>query len=465
MNQDEYLKQKAEEYRKKHQEQVKNDPYYPQYHIASPVGLLNDPNGWIQWNGTYHLFFQWMPFDTAHGAKFWGHVRSENLVDWQLEAPALTPSSWYDKDGCYSGSAIVHEGKLYLFYTGNVKNDEVREAYQCLATSTDGQVFHKQGVQIEVPDGYTAHFRDPKVWKEGTKWYMVIGAQTDQEKGSVVWYESEDLNDWTFRGELSSGFGYMWECPDYFQLDGKDILLFSPQGLSASGIDYQNTYQSGYVIGEWKDDFTHGPFVELDRGFDFYAPQTTKDEHGRRLLFGWMGMADDNEPHHPTISNQWIHQLTIPRELVREGDRLYQKPVPELKELRETKEEHTFYDNWNGPIPRVSEWYFEVSKEKDIHMSIFRYATMEYNASEKSIRFTRPRLDNGEIEERIGMLNEPLHSLHCYLDHSSIELFVNGGALTFSARMFPDPNEETFEVKGSGTLSIWSLRKSVGGGD
>src|SRR5699024_814478 len=149
----------------KQQETVSADLYRPTYHIAPPTGLLNDPNGWIQWKGTYHLFYQWMPFKTGHGAKFWNHVTSKNLIDWKQEEMALTPSDWFDKDGCYSGSSIEHEGKLKLFYTGNVKDNDERATYQCLAVSEDGIHFEKKGVLIELPEGFTTHFRDPKVWE------------------------------------------------------------------------------------------------------------------------------------------------------------------------------------------------------------------------------------------------------------------------------------------------------------
>ncbi len=107
---------------------VANDPYRLDYHIMPPVGLLNDPNGFVYFNGYYHLFYQWNPFATTHGAKFWGHVFSKDLVHWHQAEIALAPDQWYDKNGCYSGSAIVNKEKLYLFYTGNVKMSKESES-------------------------------------------------------------------------------------------------------------------------------------------------------------------------------------------------------------------------------------------------------------------------------------------------------------------------------------------------
>ncbi|MDX8044468.1 sucrose-6-phosphate hydrolase [Gracilibacillus sp. S3-1-1] len=458
MYKDQELRQQARDAVEKKKAIVSSDPYRPIYHIAAPTGLINDPNGWVQWNGVYHLFYQWMPFKTDHGAKFWGHVSSQNLVDWQEEEIALTPSDWFDKDGCYSGSAIEHNGQLKLFYTGNVKNDGVRETYQCLAVSNDGIHFEKKGVQIELPEGFTAHFRDPKVWEQDGEYYMVIGAQTDKEEGAVVLYQSEDLSDWQFQGILAEGFGYMWECPDFFSLDGYDILLFSPQGLDANGIDYRNTYQSGYVIGSWQESFTFGEFHELDRGFEFYAPQTTIDDQGRRLLFGWMGVPDQEEEHHPTKNYSWMHQLTIPRELVLENGKIYQQPVAELMELRDELIVNQV-GSVHTDIPKASELVLnEITSEKG-YIKLFDYATIEFDQHKQTIRLTRPAFDDGELEERVGIMEGELTEIRLFIDHSSLEIFINGGEVVFTSRMFSDVSNRTLEVEAEGKLSIWSLKQ------
>ena len=124
MMNDKDLRQQAYQAVEKSLKTAQQDPYRQGFHMTPPVGLLNDPNGWIQWQGKYHMYFQWMPFHTGHGAKLWGHYSSDNLVDWKLEPIALTPSDWFDKNGCYSGSSIDHDNKLKVFYTGNVRNDK-----------------------------------------------------------------------------------------------------------------------------------------------------------------------------------------------------------------------------------------------------------------------------------------------------------------------------------------------------
>ncbi|MFG6120007.1 glycoside hydrolase family 32 protein [Thalassobacillus sp. B23F22_16] len=471
MMNDKDLRQQAYQAVEKSLKTAQQDPYRQGFHMTPPVGLLNDPNGWIQWQGKYHMYFQWMPFHTGHGAKLWGHYSSDNLVDWELEPIALTPSDWFDKNGCYSGSAIDHDNKLKVFYTGNVRNDKGdRETYQCLAESDNGIDFIKKGVQVELPEGYTAHFRDPKVWKQEGKWYMVIGAQTSGKEGTVAFFESDDLEEWTHKGELAGpvdGLGYMWECPDAFQLDGKDVLIFSPQGVTAQGIDFNNQYQTGYVIGKIDYEYgkmEHGSFTELDRGFDFYAPQSMVDEKGRRLLVGWMGVPDQGEEHHPTIKHHWIHNLTLPRELRLEQGSLYQLPVEEMKQLREKKLfEQAVDSEISHEIARTSELIIETDGSLDhLELKLFDFLTLSYSKEEGYLTLERPNLASGEMENRSCRLIEGIKHVQVFIDRSSVEFFINKGKEVFTTRMFADPEERLLKVKQKGNeqlkLTAWGLK-------
>ena len=116
---------------------------------------------------------------------------------------------------------------IFLFYTGNVRDAEGgRETYQCVAVSDDGKSFQKEGPVIYLPDGYTAHFRDPKVWKKNNSWWMVVGAQTKELQGNVALFESNNLKKWDYRGNLldpSMDWGYMCECPDIVDIDGQQF--------------------------------------------------------------------------------------------------------------------------------------------------------------------------------------------------------------------------------------------------
>ncbi|EDL63140.1 glycoside hydrolase family 32 protein [Bacillus sp. SG-1] len=480
MTRDQELRSKAYEAVKENRTIVDQDPYRLKYHLMPPVGLLNDPNGFIEHNGVYHLYYQWMPFKTGHGAKFWGHYSSEDLVNWKHEEIALTPSEWYEKNGCYSGSAIEHDGKIYAFYTGNVKDEEGnRETYQCLAISGDGIEFDKKGPVVELPDGFTPHFRDPKVWEQDGTYFMVVGAQTENLNGSVALLKSEDLENWNNEGIIAGGddgklgyFGYMFECPDLFSLDGKDILVFSPQGLEPKGMEYQNVYQAGYVIGQFdgeKGEYDHGSFEELDRGFDFYAPQTTLDHKGRRLLYAWMSVPDQDEQDHPTIDHKWLHCMTIPRELKLVDGKVHQLPLEEQKQLRdgeaveysaELQKESRQYEGVEGKALELEIKDVAVSGGW-LDISFADGCRVVYNPEQEIFTLERKSYVDGLIEKRQCRLKE-LKSMRIFLDTSSIEIFLNDGEECFTSRIYPSLNDEsiTFSASGHGSFNIckWNLK-------
>lgn len=244
------------------------DDYRPGYHLAPPAGWMNDPNGVVYFRGEYHVFYQHYPFDAKWGPMYWGHAKSADLVHWQHLPIALAPGDEVDRDGCFSGSAVVHGDTLALIYTGHAWLGEVGDErfirqVQCLATSVDGIHFVKHGAVIEAaPHASIMHFRDPKVWRQDEHWYLIAGARLEDQP-LLPLYRSADLHTWEFLDYVASGSdgdGYMWECPDLFRLDGRDVLLYSPQGMPAQGYAQLNKYHTGYRVGrldsQWQ--FTGG---------------------------------------------------------------------------------------------------------------------------------------------------------------------------------------------------------------
>ncbi|SFL87429.1 glycoside hydrolase family 32 protein [Salibacterium qingdaonense] len=432
---------------------ARTGPFRQQFHLMPPVGLMNDPNGLVQWQGVYHVFYQWMPFHTGHGSKWWGHAATRDWIHWELLHPALAPVQEFEKNGCYSGSAVVHENQLYLFYTGNVKDEHGRrKSYQCLAVSRNGVDFKKYGPVIHQPDGYTAHIRDPKVWFEAGIWRLVIGAQRSDGEGQVLLYRSPDLWNWEFLGPLAGrdatfpeSFGFMWECPDFFELEGTRVLLVSPQGLEKETYRYRNQYQTGIFTGTFHPEtetFSHGGFREIDLGFEFYAPQTFEDEQGRRLLLGWMGVPDQQEQAHPTIADGWLHCLTFPRELSMQEGHLYQQPIEEYKQLRGTHASTTVAAAnetaaWASWTAAAAELYIEIETKASWMISWRGCFHISYDAEEQTLTFERPDVETGEPEQRVSRVNK-VHALHCLFDRSSAEVFVNGGEYASTSRIFPE---------------------------
>ena len=458
---------KVKEYEEKSilekKEIVEKDFWRQKYHIQGIVGLINDPNGFSQFNGKYHMFYQWNPLGTNHKNKTWAHSVSSDLLNWERLETALRPDTWYSKDGVYSGSAIVDDDKLYLFYTGNVKDSEGnRESYQCLAVSSDGENFERWEPSIvNQPDGYTQHIRDPKIWKKDGKFYAVIGIQSEDLEGKAVLYSSENIKDWKFEGEIAGAnhgkikdFGFMWECPDYFQLKDektgeiKDLLVFSPQGLEPEGDLYNNKYQTGYLFGKLDYEKTEfeilSDFVEIDRGHDFYAPQSMEDDKGRRIIVGWMGIPEEED--FPTVKNEWIHCLTLPRELKVIDGKLYQLPIKEMESIRGEKIE--FSGKMTGEVKVGTGVTYELKAKFSDFNSDFGLKLRTGKNSETVLKFDyndkKFVLDRTKGEQpdkrlrKVYLGNISELELTVFVDSSSVEVFINGGQEVFSSRIFPE---------------------------
>jgi beta-fructofuranosidase len=455
----------------KNLELVNSDKWRNKYHIMPPIGWINDPNGLCEFNGEYHCYYQYSPLSPTGGLKFWGHTASKDLVNWEDKGVALYPDIKEDKDGVYSGSAFVKDDTIYFFYTGNVKHpgkhDYIltgREQNVILVTSKDGINFSEKKVLLRNEDflgNMSLHVRDPKVWEENGAYYMVLGARTKDDKGCILLYKSKDLHNGEFvsvpAGKLDN-MGYMWECPDTFKLGDKDVLLLSPQGIKAEGYKYNNVYQCGYVVGEFinnKKEFNHGKFVEIDRGFDFYAPQTFKDSKGRRIIIGWMGVPDAVEHKNPTIDNFWQHQLTIPRELVLRNDKIYQIPVVELEALRKgdsVKNEVLLNEN---PILEIFEnhtFELKINFENSTEFEIEFRENCKLSFSNRVFKLELRKSGYGR-DVRVVKI-DLVNSLRIFSDNSSLEIFLNGGEEVFSTRIYNDAIDTTLKLKGNGIANL-----------
>lgn len=440
-----------------------NDPYKPIYHIHPEFGLLNDPNGLTYFNNEYHVFYQWYPFDAIHGMKHWGHVKSKDLVNWERMPVALTPTEEYESHGCYSGGAIVKDNNLYLYYTGNVRtggDSSNREANQCLAVMDKNfqiKKLNSNPVIEGAPAGYTGHVRDPKVWElENGNYAMILGAQRENLTGTLLVYESQNAINWNFKGELHvegmDNFGYMWECPDYFRIEGRDVLIFSPQGINKEEHDYQNIYNVIYLVGELelnKLQFKVDHFGELDKGFDFYAPQSFEDNKNRRMMFSWVGMGETS---YPTDSNMWANSLSIPRILSINNNKVLQNPPKEMELLRgESKQIKGYVVDRKALSGFGGDAYellvqFTLGDSQHFGIELLHSSSeslkLEFDKQNGHVLLDRSRFNNkvctdfGDVRTAAFDFDDEVE-LRIFVDKSIVEIFINGGETVFTSRVFP----------------------------
>ena len=434
-------------------ERVKQDANRLHFHLMPPTGWLNDPNGLCQFQGQYHIYFQYTPFLAGWGTKLWGHYTSTDLIHFQEHPPFLFPDTPWDRDGVYSGSALVHQGNIHYFYTGNVKLTDQkydyimqgREQNTIHLVSQDGFHTHVKELVLtnqDYPKSFSKHVRDPKIYTYGGQFYMVLGARDGNSQGCALVYRSTDLSRWEYMDTLRTQepFGYMWECPDLFDVDQQTVLMACPQGISQQGHHYQNVYQCGYFPVQHKDGtFVLGDFQELDYGFDIYAPQTFEDEQGRRILLAWMGIPDAEYSHSPTAAFDWIHALTMPRQLVWKDGHLYQQPLEEMRQLRtdaricDSEGFGTWYPN---DCCYELTWKSHGESFGTFHVQLRDGVDLTYQDGVLTLQMS-PQCGAGRTVRSLDCGH--LWDCTVFSDTSSLELFINGGRYTMTTRVY-SPN-------------------------
>lgn len=436
---------------------VSADPYYPHFHLAPPVGWMNDPNGLCRCGEWYHVFYQYGPFDPEGGVKHWGHYRSRDLTHWEKCPVLLYPADTWDEHGVFSGSALVEDGVMYLYYTGNVMeagpHDYIisgRGHNTALAVCRDGLAASLNECLMtnrDYPEGLSCHVRDPKVWAQGGKYYMVQGARTLDGRGEILVFVSSDKLHWTHINTISTPepFGYMWECPDLFELDGQWFLLCSPQGVPHEEKRFQNTYSCGYfpLSGDFRGECTLGAFTELDCGFDFYAPQSFLDGP-RRIQFGWMGMPDAPYGNPLTVRNGWQHCLTVPCELTRRVGQLLRYPVKEIESLRKS------------PISSAEAYIFDMELRIFCTGSLVIRGSAVIEWSDDEVRLSLAPENGAGRTVRYAAVHAK--EMRILADASSLEIFVNHGETVLTTRYYPDPASRGVRISG-GTASLWSMNR------
>jgi len=467
-------------------------PHRLAYHFMAPAAWINDPNGMIFFQDEYHMFYQIHPFSGTNGLKHWGHAKSKDLVHWEHLPMALAPSEEFEKNGCFSGTAVDNDGVFTLIYTGNsVTVDEVtgnttKKQVQCVAMSYDGGItFHKYSgnpVISDFPVDGSADFRDPKVWKANDTWYMSVGSGKDGIANALI-YKSANLLDWEYAGKMAESVGdqgVIWNCPDFFSIGETDVFLVSPAVWPGQTHGRKAIYFTG------KMDYASGKFLpqldeDIDYGCDFYAPQTLGDDRGRVILIGWMDMWWNTMP---SKQFDWTGAMTIPRlvTLLPDGKLAFQ-PVSELQMLRDNHFQlinrkvmpesfNLFGDLQGDALEIVARFDLTSCEAASFGLKLRRSAggeqetLVKYDVASGVLTVDRTKSGAGDTHNCLRKLHAAggMLELHIFVDRSSVELFADEGRTVITNRIYPDPTSQGIDLFAEGggvmvtSIDIWKLK-------
>jgi beta-fructofuranosidase len=424
------------------------DPMRPQFHLLPAKNWMNDPNGPIYFNGHYHMFFQYNPLAAVWGDMSWNHAISSDMLHWKHLPVAMTPTvGGPDSFGCFSGSAIAVGKRVYAVYTGTQKSDDTHatirdganniQESQCLAWSDDPNLVtwtkDPQPIVPRPPEGIeTTGFRDPSAWRQGEGYYMTVGSGVAKMGGCVLLYHSMDLKTWEYLHPLASGEwngkptpnpcddGQMWECPEFFPLDGGHVLIYSTLG--------KVFWQSG-TLDQAAMKFTPHKTGLLDLDA-FYAPKTQLDAQGRRILWGWI---PERRSDAQMREAGWSGMMSLPRVMNLDSDgTLRVRVLPQAAALRDgavridrpAKGVQASLRQASGELlctaPRDTSFSFTISNGSDELLRV------EYSSSKHA--FTAA---GSEIPLQPG--DAP--TLHAFVDGSVIELIL-GERIGFTKRFY-----------------------------
>lgn len=455
---------------------LSSDPLRPQYHLLPAHNWMNDPNGPIFYRGRYHMFHQYNPQAAVWGNMNWAHATSEDMIHWRHEPIALAPTpGGPDQDGVFSGSAVLDHGKPTIIYTGVQPPQRKAEATlrdgihswretQCLAIAQDEDLrtwkkLTEPVIAAPPPGLDVTGFRDPCLWREGNRWMLILGSGIRNRGGSILLYSSPDLRRWTYLHPLVQGSssgrdssnpvdtGDMWECPDFFPLGGKHVLLISTMG------------KVHWKVGTYADQ----RFVPQKEGIvdwgSYYAAKTMLDREGNRILWGWI---PETRPDADLIAAGWAGIMSLPRVLSLSAQNELQTEVaPAAMILRGKPARATGKDIEKVRIENLSaELDLQIPDAKNFTVRLisnnrdFARITCSTDSHGRNLlvdKFVAPVTGTADLSFR----------LHIFLDGSVLE--IRGNHSTFiTARIYQVPaGPLTMRVEGNSegvVLDCWQMK-------
>ena len=433
---------------------MKEDEYMkPLFHFTPPQNWMNDPNGLVYYKGYYHIFYQHFPYECHWGTMHWGHAITKDFVSYTHLPIALYPSKIYDQNGCFSGSSIIINNQLYLYYTAiqyksiNENNIHLRNqeddthASQALLISEDGFTF-QNNKKIKIITEYPQS-RDPKAWiTKNNKINLAIGSHNNGI-GCVLFYQSEDgIHFKHINTYEDATIGDMWECPDILQLNHQYFLMICPENITQPPLPNCNSIIMPIDFDEETCTITNAQAYQfLDYGLDFYAPQSFKDENNQTCLLAWLRMrqAPENE--------NYVGMLCMPRVLSYQNGHIYQSIYP------------TVDQQFTIPHAPSLDQPFKLSISLDNNQSLnlgnfiitYQDDTLVLDRTQVSIH--HKKVSNISISPKLNHQCD----LTIYYDYNIFEIFINNGQYVMSQIVYhinqhilqlPHSNYTCFTAKG-----------------
>jgi beta-fructofuranosidase len=421
----------------------------------------------------------------------WGHAMSPDMVHWRHLPVALAPTpGGPDSAGCFSGTAVMNGDRVTVLYTGVVSASEtdatIRDGAnsfkesQCLAFSSDKDLNtwtkDSEPVIAVPPAGMdVSGFRDPTPWRHGDWWYMVVGSGVRGKGGAVLLYRSKDLQHWDYLHLLAQGpgnskdaanpvdSGDMWECPDFFSIGDKHVLIHSAEGKAF--------WQSG-VLDPDQLVFHSEQSGVLDYG-SFYAPKTQLDEHQNRILWGWI---PETRPLEEYRASGWAGMMSLPRILtLDENSDLCMTVAPAVERLRQSPQILHISKSEEQNRAQLARMHIKDCcgeilctvrlTSKKFGLSLFGageansvpWLNVQYDPAQRD----QIRLDEKTVPLQPGSADEL--TLHFYIDGSVIEAFVNTQVALTKRFYYPGSSAPQLNIEVSGkttelsSLSMWQL--------
>ena len=461
------------------QQKPYTEKHRPQFHFSPPANWMNDPNGMVYYKGEYHLFYQYYPDSTVWGPMHWGHAISKDLTHWENLPVALYPDSIGD---IFSGSVVVDHNNTAGLQDGSEKtlvaiftqhNMAMEKAgknnfqTQGIAYSNDkGRSWKKYSQNPVLKNPGMRDFRDPKVSWQGKfkKWVMTLAVGNE-----IYFYSSKNLKDWSLSGKFGleeGSHGGVWECPDLMEMkvgNGKEskwVLLVSIGAGATNGGSGTQYFVGDFDGNTFKNDHSKETILWVDYGCDNYAGVTWSNTN-RHLFLGWMS----NWQYAQTVpTKSWRSAMTIPRELALQktnnGVRLFSTAVKEMESLRISKVPIDVKQNKVYPFS-LGELLVTVDLNKSdtddfgIEFSNTLHEKIKVGYIKSSKQFYIDRTSSGDttfsekfpaIHYAPRLSNDQLLSMHIFIDHSSVELFADKGAVAMTDIFFPNLIYNQFQL-------------------